>query len=116
MIKANVVSIGKDALNEEDQIIILFGEKVSDRLKDISVIQKINQASDYKITDDMHVIIDDQEYQIKYVGQLVESNFDSIHHTVLSFEDVPDEPRNNAIYLTPQKLPKIKVGSKILIK
>nr|WP_252895175.1 PTS glucitol/sorbitol transporter subunit IIA [Liquorilactobacillus satsumensis] len=57
--------------------------------------------------------IDDQLYEILYVGQLVQSNMEMIGHATLFFEDVPEKPQHNGIYLTPQKMPEIHVGSVI---
>ena len=34
-------------------------------------------------------------------------------HVTLYFTEVPDEPQNNAIYLSPEKMPSIHVGSTI---
>ncbi|MGX5377301.1 PTS glucitol/sorbitol transporter subunit IIA [Ligilactobacillus sp. LYQ135] len=116
MIKTEVLSIGKQALNKKDNLVILFGPEVSARLKDVSVIQKIKQADSFKITTQMTLTIDDQTYNIAHVGELVENNFQDIHHTVLVFAPVSSEPRSNAIYLTPTDFPEIKVGSQIVIK
>lgn len=116
MIKMKVSSVGAKALNSDDQLIILFGEKVSDRLKEVSVIQKIEQVDSYQIKKGMKLTIDDQSYDIVYVGELVQNNLKTVHHTVFDFEDVPDNPRGNAIYLGKHQLPVITAGSQITIE
>lgn len=116
MIKMKVNSIGAKALNDDDRLIILFGETVSDRLKEVSVIQKIERVDSYQIKKGMQLKIDDQNYDIIYVGGLVRDNLKTVHHTVLDFEDVPNNPRENAIYLGKHQLPVITVGSQITIQ
>lgn len=116
MIKMKVSAVGKKALNSDDQLVILFGENVSDRLKEVSVSQKIEQADSFQIKKGMKLRIDDQSYNINYVGELVKDNLETVHHTVLDFEDVPNNPRGNAIYLGNHHLPVIKPGSQITIE
>ena len=116
MIKMKVVSVGEGALNAKDGLVILFGKEVSDRLKEVSVIQEFEQIDQYDVKKGMRLTIDKQHYQVAYVGNLVASNLETVHHTVLDFNAVPDEPRSNAIYLEPQKFPVIHAGSQITIK
>lgn len=115
MIKAKVMSVGKEALDTKDNFIILFGKEASERLKNVSVIQQITAETDFKVQAGMHLTIDQQKYQIEYVGELVADNLQSVHHTVLDFNPVPTNPRSNSIYLTPHKLPQITAGSEIII-
>ena len=116
MIKMKVVSVGEGALNAEDGLVILFGKEVSDRLKEVSVIQEFEQIDQYDVKKGMRLTIDKQHYQVAYVGNLVASNLETVHHTVLDFNAVPDEPRSNAIYLEPQNFPVIHAGSQITIE
>lgn len=116
MIKMNVISVGEKALNAEDKLVILFGTEVSERLKEVSVIQRIEMVDDYQVKKGMHLMIDDQEYEVVYAGSLVKDNLETVHHTVLDFNPLPEEPRENAIYLTPATLPEIKENTKIVIE
>ena len=103
-------------VDSNNGLVILFGKEVSERLKEVSVIQEFEQIDQYDVKKGMQLTIDDQQYQVAYVGNLVASNLETVHHTVLDFNAVPDEPRSNAIYLEPQKFPVIHAGSQITIK
>lgn len=116
MIKMKVISVGERALNAEDGLVILFGKEVSDRLKEVSVIQEFEHIDQFDVKKGMQLMVDDQQYRVAYVGDLVKSNLETVHHTVLDFNAVPDEPRSNAIYLEPQNFPVIHAGSQIIIK
>ena len=116
MIQAKVLEIGKDALTSDDGLVILFGKKASLRLREVSLIQEINVVKDdYEITAGQKLTIDDQVYTIEYVGNLVKENLKTVEHTVLDFNKIPENPRNNALYLTPNVMPKVIVGSQITI-
>ena len=114
MFKANVVSIGENAISDTEPIIILFGENsVTDNLEKVSVVQRFENVPSADITINNEIKIDDQVYTVKFKGDLVDSNFSMLGHVTLYFTEVPDEPQNNAIYLSPEKMPSIHVGSTI---
>lgn len=113
MIKTKVLEIGTEALDEKDGLIILFGKSASPRLAEVSVIQEVIAGSmqDTKLAVGQTISIDDQVYQIAYVGELVANNLATVEHTVFDFNEVPANPRSNALYLTPNVMPQIKAGS-----
>ena len=114
MFKANVVSIGENAISDTEPIIILFGENsVTDNLEKVSVVQRFENVQSADITINNEIKIDDQVYTVKFKGDLVDSNFSMLGHVTLYFTEVSDEPQNNAIYLSPEKMPSIHVGSTI---
>src|SRR5699024_11324012 len=95
-------------------IFILFGENsITDNLEKVSVVQRFENVQSADITINNEIKIDDQVYTVKFKGDLVDSNFSMLGHVTLYFTEVPDEPQNNAIYLSPEKMPSIHVGSTI---
>ncbi|KRL38829.1 PTS glucitol/sorbitol transporter subunit IIA [Liquorilactobacillus uvarum] len=115
MLKAEVVEIGPEAISKNDPLLILFNETASIQLRRVSIVQRFSKTKDasYDIAAGDKISIDDQEYEVTYVGQLVKSNMEMIGHATLSFEKVPEKPQHNGIYLRPYTFPKIHVGSVI---
>ncbi|ALS01153.1 PTS sorbitol transporter subunit IIA [Enterococcus silesiacus] len=110
--KAVVTEIGVHALDEKEPMIILFGESATEGLKEYSVIQKFQQIQPLAMKEGNLLKIDEQEYIIDYVGPFANKNLNSIAHVTLVFDDIPEEDAIvNALYLTPQVLPAIKVGT-----
>ncbi|KRL03015.1 PTS glucitol/sorbitol transporter subunit IIA [Liquorilactobacillus capillatus] len=113
MLKAKVVEIGPEAISKNDPLLILFDETASAQLRRVSIVQRFvevdGQTFDLTIGDT--ISIDDQEFKVTYVGQLVKSNMEMIGHATFCFQEVPEQPQHNGIYLTPQTFPKIHVGS-----
>ena len=76
MFKANVVSIGENAISDTEPIIILFGENsITDNLEKVSVVQRFENVQSADITINNEIKIDDQVYTVKFKGDLVDSNF-----------------------------------------
>ncbi|WP_178196132.1 PTS glucitol/sorbitol transporter subunit IIA [Ligilactobacillus sp. Marseille-Q7487] len=115
MMKTKVLNIGAKALDEKDGLIILFGKSASPRLAEVSVIQEVldGQLQADNLSVGKKILIDEQSYEIKYAGELVFSNLETVEHTVFDFNEVPENPRSNAIYLAPNVMPQVKEGSTI---
>jgi len=115
MLKTRITSIGKHAGSKEDGLIILFDDSASDKLRDVSMIhEKLSDfEQNYALAVGQKVAFDEQEYEITYLGALVESNLMSIGHTVFDFHEVPTDPQPNAIYLRPHGEPDVHVGTVI---
>ncbi len=113
MLESQVMSIGSEAISADDPLLILFDETASDQLRKVSVIQRFSGLlpENYDIAVGNKIKFDDQEYTVKYVGELVKSNILMIGHATLNFKDVPENPQQNAIYLEPYRLPQIKKGT-----
>ena len=89
MFKANVVSIGENAISDTEPIIILFGENsVTDNLEKVSVVQRFENVQSADITINNEIKIDDQVYTVKFKGDLVDSNFSMLGHVTLYFTEV----------------------------
>ncbi|MBD9205713.1 MAG: PTS glucose transporter subunit IIA [Lactobacillus ruminis] len=116
MIKSKITAIGPQAIDEKQPLLILFGETASERLREVSLIHGFENdpIGGYDIKKGSKVRIGSSEYEVEFVGQLVESNLTSIGHTVLAFKEVPETPQENAIYLKPHAIPKIEIGTEIV--
>ncbi|WP_461215234.1 PTS glucitol/sorbitol transporter subunit IIA [Lacticaseibacillus sp. GG6-2] len=115
-ITATVTAIGSQALVADDPLVILFDESATVALRDIAVVQQFvsatNQAAMVLAVGDQ-LMIDATTYTIAYVGQLANTNLQTIGHVSLIFAPVPAQPLANALYLTPTVKPKLAVGSQL---
>lgn len=114
MLKSKITFIGQQAIDDKQPLFILFGEEATDRLREVSAIQRFEtDMSGYALQAGSTVEFDDQKYQVDYVGELVKDNLTTIGHTVFSFTPVPDNPQANMVYVHPYQLPEIKKGTEI---
>lgn len=112
--KATVTEIGKHALDGKEPMIILFGERATESLREYSVIQKFEGSEELGMKIGDQLKIDDTVYQVEHVGSFANANLNSISHVTLVFSEVPEEDAVvNGIYLSPNIVPEIKVGSTI---
>ena len=113
-ITATVQSIGANAIDSKEPILVLFDETATAPLQQIAVIQKFEQPiASLSLVAGSTITIDRQTYTVAFAGGLVEANLTSIGHATLYFKPVPAKLMENGIYLTPNQLPTIKVGSVI---
>lgn len=115
-ITATVTAIGTQALDADDSLVILFDESATAALRDIAVIQRFASATDQAavaLAAGDQLLIDAAPYTITYVGQLANTNLQTIGHVSLIFAPVPAQPMANALYLTPAVKPKLTVGSQL---
>ena len=106
MTETEITQIGKNAINDEN-ILVLFGESVTPDLLDVSIVQK-----PIVLEKGGQLIFGDQAYQVIGVGPLANQNLNEIGHATVFFQKeagvIP-----NAIYVVPEKLPDLEVGMKI---
>ena len=102
MIKSKITAIGPQAIDEKQPLLILFGETASERLREVSLIHGFenNPIGGYDIKKGSKVMIGSSEYEVEFVGQLVESNLTSIGHTVLAFRSSRNAPREYNLFET----------------
>ncbi|MDN2452804.1 PTS glucitol/sorbitol transporter subunit IIA [Lactobacillus sp. UCMA15818] len=115
MLEAKVVEIGPEAISKGDPLMILFDETASVQLRRVSVVQHFVDSNSKKreLKNLKKISIDGQVYEIKHIGELVQSNMEMIGHATLFFKAVPEEPQHSGIYLEPYTLPSVAVGSVI---
>lgn len=112
-----ITEIGPNAIDTNENIVILFGQSATKEIKDVAIIQQFNPETpqkDFVMKKDDSITIDGQTYLVEHVGQLVQSNMRAISHVTLIFaNEVPESPMQNAIYLHLDKnegMPKFTVG------
>ncbi|MCT6893582.1 MAG: PTS sorbitol transporter subunit IIA [Bombilactobacillus mellifer] len=86
--KTRITRIGNQALNKDDQMVVLFGDNVTGEIARVSMSQKfvvpeLQQKFELKIG--QTVLIGSQLLNVNYVGSLVEENMRTICHINLFF-------------------------------
>lgn len=115
---STITKIGKDAIKDQTQTVVLFGDDANSDLARFSVLQHFDDAVDnfvFKKGDS--ITIDGQTYLASYVGPLVETNMKALGHATLMFKAKPKNPMANAIYLEVAQndaLPKFAVNADIM--
>ncbi|WP_125709466.1 PTS glucitol/sorbitol transporter subunit IIA [Lacticaseibacillus porcinae] len=113
---SKVTAIGTHALDPADPLVILFGVSATAALRDVAVIQEFADADAQlalTVAVGDQVQIDELSYVVQRVGKLANQNLQTIGHVSLIFDQIPDQPMENALYLEPKVKPTIKVGSTI---
>lgn len=114
MMKSIVTSIGKEAVNKEEPILILFDETATEELKKFSIIQKFMTKELVEIEEGNTISFDEQEYQVVKVGPLANKSLEEMGHVTIVFQHLDIEHQlDNALYLEPSVLPKITEGTVI---
>lgn len=85
MLEAKVVEIGPEAISKDDPLIILFDETASVQLRRVSVVQHFLDlnSEERKLKNLEKISIDNQIYEVKHIGELVQSNMEMIGHATL---------------------------------
>ena len=113
MTQATVKHIGKNAIDPQERMLILFGDQATTELKKVSIIQEIvgdQPAIDLKEAGKLR--FDDQEYTITHVGHLTNEQLNQIGHATVVFQEAPvEDSLANGIYVKPFEIPNISEGS-----
>ncbi|WP_412990074.1 PTS glucitol/sorbitol transporter subunit IIA [Pediococcus siamensis] len=114
MVTSEIVAIGKNAIVENDPLVILFGPEATHNLKDVAVIQKFTATHpEINLRRGSKIKVRDLSFEVTFCGKLVNANLNGVGHATFCFEPVPDTPLQSAIYLTPERFPGFSVGDKI---
>lgn len=106
-----ITEIGAQAIDEQEKILIFFGETATSGLREYTIIQKISEPEKIAIAIGDTITFGEQSYQVNHLGNLVLNNLHDIQHVTFIFNEVPAEDViGNGVYLTPSELPKIEVG------
>lgn len=119
--QSTVIQIGKDAIDKDDPVIILFDETATEALQKVSVIQRFEETDqqEEQWTDLRRgdaVLFDEQEYTVAFIGSSVHENLRSLGHTTFIFKNEGETPLDTSIYLAPYKLPAVMDGTTITYK
>ncbi|MBS7009190.1 PTS glucitol/sorbitol transporter subunit IIA [Anaerostipes sp.] len=114
--KTQVIRLGSEAMDALDQnLLILFGQEVPEILEDMVFIHNNNKVTAEPEKGDC-LLVDDQEFEILCVGEVVYQNLSQLGHCTLTFGENPDqEILPGSIYLKALKAPKAGPGSIIQI-
>ncbi len=114
MMESKVISIGKEAINQEEPLLILFDETATDELKKFSVIQQFNENKKRKINAGDSIYFDEQEYKVTFVGPVANQHLEEMGHVSVVFKKYSEENQlANALYVEPFELPDVKEGTVI---
>lgn len=114
MTKTQITFVGDQAISSEN-ILILFDDSVTADMKDYTIVQERLDSTDYALKKGSQIRFDEEVYQVVEVGPLANQNLNNIGHANLFFQ-VKNEEVANGIFLTPEKMPEIKVGTKIIFE
>lgn len=113
MQQGKILKVGEQAVDKEENILIFFGENITEGLRPYSVVQSIDEPEKIELSVGDKILFGQQEYQVTYVGRLVNQNLQTIQHTSFVFSDEPQDKLTSSVYLTPAKLPDISAGMTI---
>ncbi|GMA07252.1 PTS sorbitol transporter subunit IIA [Tetragenococcus halophilus subsp. flandriensis] len=113
MQQGKILSVGDQAVDKNEKMLIFFGENVTKGLAPYSIIQEINEPEKIELTVGDKILFGQQEYQVTYVGHLVNQNLQTIQHSSFVFSDDTQDKLSSSVYLTPAKVPDISEGMTI---
>ncbi|AYW45716.1 PTS glucitol/sorbitol transporter subunit IIA [Tetragenococcus koreensis] len=113
MQQGKILKVGDQAVDKNENLLIFFGESVTKGLKPYSIVQDIDEPEKIELTVGDKILFGQQEYQVTYVGRLVNQNLQTIQHTSFVFSDEPQDKLTSSVYLTPAKIPDISEGMTI---
>ncbi|UOF90393.1 PTS glucitol/sorbitol transporter subunit IIA [Fodinisporobacter ferrooxydans] len=113
--KTSVVSsIGPMALAFEDEkVIILFGPKAPNELKDVSIIHETKEYDYQPLKVGTRLVLGTHEYTIEKIGTEAYNNLTELGHISVYFTDAPAEVLPGSIYVTPHIFPRLTPGDEI---
>lgn len=98
----------------EEGMIILFGDNAPDTLADYCYSISINPVKE-TIKPGQAFMFDDVTFNITAVGDIAEKNLTNLGHITVSFNGSTGPTLPGTICVEKKEMPKIKIGSKILI-
>lgn len=116
MYRAKIIDIGEMVpAFEEENLVILFGPKVTDELKDICVIHEPIENEKSPLRVGGQITFAGMSYEITEVGDIANQNFDELGHISIYFRDGVNEALPGAIICKPSKFPPLAIGGEITI-
>lgn len=107
--KSYITHIGKDAFEEAESMLVLFGEQATEMIRNVSVLQSFDEEeSREQLREGHRILFGDNAYTIQHIGEQVNDNLSSLGHCVLIFKEKGEEDQlPNSIYLWPHQLPEL---------
>lgn len=114
--KNKIKNIGSEvSAFEGEPMFILFGDNAPDTLKDFCYTVDIQPVSETIEVGNI-VEIDEKEYKITAIGNIAEQNLVSLGHVTIVFDGSTEASLPGSIYVESLDVPKLSIGSEILIK
>ncbi|WP_434797134.1 PTS glucitol/sorbitol transporter subunit IIA [Terrisporobacter vanillatitrophus] len=114
--KNKIKNIGSEvSAFEGESMFILFGDNAPDTLKDFCYtvdIQPVIETIEVGHT----IEIDGNEYKITAIGNVAEKNLESLGHVTIVFDGSTEASLPGSIYVEGLEVPKLSIGSEVLIK
>ena len=111
-----VRAIGSEArLFQEEKLLILFGRKAPDTLKEYCFTIDVNAVTS-KILPSMRLAIDQESYLITAVGEIVEKNLAELGHLTIKFDGAACPELPGTLHVAAGGYPTIEIGTVIVIK
>ena len=112
MMQSVVKSIGAEAVNKEEPLLILFDTSATEALKKHAIIQDFEEQEIKAVKVGDTIRFDEQEYKIIQVGPVANQHLKAMGHVSVVFKNSETEDQlANALYVEPFVLPVIKEGT-----
>ena len=113
--KSTILQIGKDAISENEPILILFGENATEPIRDVSVLQGFEgDVSEFVFHVGDAVHFGEQVYQVSHVGENVGMNLKELGHVTFVFDAFdPEHFIETSVCLIPHTFPTLELGMTI---
>lgn len=111
----NIKNMGSMVEAFGNEMAILFGDEAPDTLKDYCYMIDIKSVSD-KIEVGDTIIIDDERFLIKAIGEIAQKNLEALGHLTINFTGDESGLLPGAIVVEKKDCPKIEIGTRIAIE
>lgn len=116
LFSAKIQSIGEEAhLFQEEKMIILFGKEAPVALAEYCYVIEFSPLT-AEITKNQILVIDDQQYPITSVGDVVTKNLAQLGHITIKFDGASVASLPGTLHVVNQPISELVVGSKISIE
>jgi PTS system glucitol/sorbitol-specific IIA component len=95
-----------------EKMVIMFKENAPQDLADYCILHNINQL-DEEIKVGYTLIIDDAEYKITAVGDVVNKNLRDLGHICLKFDGSKEAALDGTLYLEEKEIKMVSIGDVI---
>lgn len=111
MKQGKITSIGEEAIDKKEKILIFFDDTATEGLRPFSVIQDVPGIAESQVQPGDKISFGEQEYEVTAVGNTALKTLHEIQHVTFVFGPRPEEDSIvNGIYLTPYEVPELAVG------
>ncbi|WP_238943184.1 PTS glucitol/sorbitol transporter subunit IIA [Planococcus beijingensis] len=113
--EAKITEIGEEVdVFIEENMLVIFNDTVPDSLRSIGVIHERADLLDKVMAGDV-LEINEQRYEILFVGSKVNDTLDEIGHCTIAFNGETEASLPGTMCVEKKALPNLKVGSAIRI-